>query len=230
MQSEQLPAGALKGQLYLQPKTAVGAHAPKAAKKYVQAQQAAALVSASTRPRHHTCNMHITRLTGARPCTQAHNRCCLTLKCLQNASRSLPPLEAVAGREKAQQIRTTLNTLGSKVCPPCLTMNRECTCAAVPGVLLTGVARHGCVCTMCAAASLPHPQHPTHASSTAPQASALRSLKDTPGSPKTDVPPLSKVSASQPPLRGSGRRAGEDASPQAASGAGGGPRRRAAEV
>ncbi|GFR44385.1 hypothetical protein Agub_g5605 [Astrephomene gubernaculifera] len=69
--------GQLKNALYLQPKAAAGVHAPKAAKKYAQA-QAAAQVS---------------------------------------ATRSLAPLEATAGVEKAQQIRSSLLSLGSRKAP-----------------------------------------------------------------------------------------------------------------
>ncbi|EFJ52605.1 hypothetical protein VOLCADRAFT_115568, partial [Volvox carteri f. nagariensis] len=105
--------GQLKNALYLQPKVASGVHAPKAAKKYAQAQAAAQM----------------------------------------SATRSLAPLEATAGFEKAQQIRSTLNALGAKKAP------------------------------------------------------VLEKLKQTPQSPKTDVPPLDKpLPAVAPPLRGSGRR------------------------
>lgn len=44
-QQQQGSAGALKSQLYLQPKSAVGAHAPKAAKKYAAAHAAAAVAA-----------------------------------------------------------------------------------------------------------------------------------------------------------------------------------------
>lgn len=173
----------------------------------------------------------------ARPWDIATRR--LAVCCLQAATRSLAPLEATAGYEKAQQIRSTLNALGAKkVSVNGMGMLPGAGCCR-GGMIGRGwharcqsttwrESPRGLVCMPpsappwpnALATQAPNANADTTCSLPCCQAPVLDKIKQTPQSPRTDVPPLDKPMAAAPPLRGSARRAGDE---QTGSGAGSPP-------